>query len=122
MAENKTCEAFSMEDPKKACAHLQSDHEVVKNYGDMANDHPLHTWDDGCRILARCNRCGGYFLIQKSEFHGVGNDDYYVDYFPVDSEEQAEELNQKYNGFEAESNFPGRYLKTDPGREPHWSK
>lgn len=77
---------------------------VVEDYGDNCNGHFLHTWDDGHRMLMRCGLCGRYVLCQISEFHGK-DDAYYVDYFPLESREQADEFNEKYNGFQIEEVF-----------------
>ena len=119
----KACIAFEMENPREAADHLYQ-YEVVKDYGDSAYGHNLHTWDDGNRILARCPKCGGYMLIQDSEFHSFSDadDSYYRDFFPVSGNEEAEELNRKYNGFELEDSGI-RYLIWDsPWSRPHWSK
>lgn len=112
------CIAFQMAEAKDAFDHMVL--ESVCNYGSHAYGHSLHTWDEGERILCRCKNCGGYVLIQMSEFHSFsGNDSYYSDYFPVESEAEADELNRKYGGFEIESKFEGRYLIRD-GSKPHW--
>ena len=69
--------------------------EVVEEYGDTYRDsggsvvHYLHTWDDGHRSLLRCNRCGALFLMQYSEFHGMKDDGYYIDYFAILNREDA---------------------------------
>jgi hypothetical protein len=116
----KICKAFEMKDARAAREHM--DYEIIKDYGDYAYGHYLHTWDDGKRLLARCKNCGGYILIQSSEFHGAyDDDDYYVDFFPVESPEQADELNRLYSGFEIESSFPSRYLMMT-NLQLHWSK
>ncbi len=118
----KRCELFNTADLEEAVSHL--DPEIVKDCGSDAYGHPLHTWDDGGRVLARCRKCGGYILIQRSEFHSFSDDDgdsYYTDYFPVDSEKEAEELNRRYNGFEIERAFKERYLcRSD--LVYHWSE
>ena len=117
----KACIGFQMDDPEKAFAHMQF--EIVRDYGDYAFGHNLHTWDDGKRMLARCRTCGGYILIQKSEYHSFsdnGSDGYYMDYFPVDGPDEAEEFNRRFDGFRMESAFPSRYLCRTNGRL-HWS-
>lgn len=109
------CIAFKMKDVNEAFAHM--DYELVCNYGDYANGHYLHTWDDGERLLVKCRNCGGYALIQRSEFHNFsGCDSYYTDYFPVDSETKAKEYNQKYDGYDLENEFKGKYMVKDNGR------
>lgn len=123
MINTKVCIAFEMKDANEAAKHL-SGYEVIKDYGDQAYGHCLHTWDDGERILAKCPKCGGYILIQQSEFHSFtdGDDSYYRDYFPVSGEEDADEMNQKYDGFALEESGI-RYLIWDlPWYPAHWSK
>lgn len=117
----KRCEAFEMKDLREAWEHM--DYRIVKDYGDYANGHNLHTWDDGKRLLAKCRTCGGFILIQRSEFHSFsdGDDSYYTDYFPVENEEEAEKYNELYDGFEIERRFPGRYLCMTNLRL-HWSE
>lgn len=115
----KACIGFEMEDAAEAYKHM--DPELVEDYGDMAYGNILHTWDDGERYLCRCKTCGGYILVQNSEFHDMsgGDDSYYTDYFPVDSPEAADELNRKYNGFDLEFESGIRFLIID--HKPHWS-
>ena len=96
------------------------DYKVVADYGREAHGHSLHTWDDGKRVLAKCKNCGGYLLIQYSEYHGA-SDDYYTDYFPVSSPVEVNEINQKYDGFALEFEFPRRFLMETNG-SLCWSK
>jgi len=105
----KECIAFKEHDVVKAWNHM--DYDVVADYGDYAYGHYLHCWDDGKRFLAKCRNCGGYILIQKSEYHGMRDDDYYTDYFPVEGAEDAETFNRRYDGFAMEQNFTERYIK-----------
>ncbi len=115
------CICFEMEEAEQALEHLRG-YEKVTEYGDEAYGHFLYTWDDGERLLARCKKCGGYILIQRSEYHGFTDDDsYYTDFFPVDSPEEADELNRRYDGFSIEREFPKRYLMRTNG-ELSWSK
>lgn len=108
------CIGFQMKSVEEAIEHM--DYEVVRDYGDYAYGNCLYTWDDGERFLARCKKCGGYLLIQHSEFHSfTGDDSYYTDYFPVDSEQEAEELNKQYDGSAIEEKFPGKYIISDNG-------
>lgn len=106
----RECLAFQMRDAKEAWKHMEF--EIVKNYGDHTDGHMLHTWDDGGRYLARCRNCGGYILIQQSEYHGIGDghDDYYTDYFPVSGPDDAEKYNRLYDGISIELSFTKRYL------------
>lgn len=118
----KRCRAFEMKDPLQARQHMKL--VMIRDYGWSAYGHPLHTWDDGGRYLARCETCGGLVLVQKSEFHSfsdLSDDSYYTDYFPVDSEAEAEELNRKYDGFAIEREFPERYLCMS-NLLVHWSE
>lgn len=109
------CEAFKMELPEDAYNHIQ-DYIFVKSYGSEAYGHRLYTWDEGERYLIRCRRCGGLILVQASEHRGLVDDDVYVDYFPVESEDEAELLNEKYNGWKIEGEFNGRYLMLTNGK------
>ena len=118
----KPCIAFSMENAMDAWKHLRGNMAIVVNYGDEFEGKTLHTWDAGERVLCRCNLCGGYVLWQDSEFHSfTDHDSYYTNVFPVSGEEEAEELNRKWDGWEIEDEFPGRYLIQDNNYEPHWS-
>lgn len=118
--ENKVCEAFEMENPMEALDHIEF--EIVEDYGDTAYGHPIHTWDDGHRMLAKCKKCGGYLLIQKSEYHGSnGDDSIYTDYFPVDGPEEANYLNKRYDGFQIEFTSKIKYLLIN-GERASWSR
>lgn len=110
-----------MKDAQDAFRHFDGHLSLVADYGDMCEGHCLHTWDEGGRTLLRCNECGGYLLRQVSEFHGRG-DSLYEDYFPVDSPEQAEELNRTLDGWQIEREFGRRYLMRDDLRGARWSR
>ena len=107
------CAAFAMQDAQAAYEHL-SDYKVVKHYGDGEQGHWYHTWDEGYRHLGVCPKCHGFILVQRSEYHGE-EDSYYGDYFPVSGPIEAETLNDKYDGWEIEDHFPGRYLIENGG-------
>ena len=117
------CRAFDMSDAGEAWDHItKNGYDVIRDWGDEAYGHFLHTWDDGKRLLCRCRNCKGLFMFQKSEFHGFdGEDSYYRDYFPVESEEEAEKLTERFGGFEIERAFKGRYLMRTNGGV-HWSR
>ncbi len=104
-AENYPCKGFSLPTAEEAYEHFHGKLTMVCNYGDWCNGHYLHVWDDGKRLLCRCEECGGLVLVQRSEFHGWENDDYYTDYFPVGSPHEAEQLNEKYGGFQLEQEW-----------------
>lgn len=95
--------------------------EIIEEYGDRFELNWLHTWDEGGRKLLKCKRCGGFILCQFSELHSMEDDDYFLDYFPVSSPEEARNLNAKYDGYAIESDFPDRWLICDPCKPPHWS-
>ncbi len=107
---NKPCIGFTFPDVVEAYRHMKYTCEI--DYGGEAYGHYLYTWDDGERFLARCKNCGGYILVQRSEYHSFTDDpdSYYTDLFPVSSPEEADELNRKYDGFAIERKFKGRYL------------
>lgn len=115
------CIAFGFKDAREAYEHMEC--KTVEDYGGQAYGHYLYTWDDGGRRLARCSKCGGFILIQSSEFHSFtdSGDSYYTDWFPVSSPEEADELNRKYDGFQIETEFKGRYLMRTNGALS-WSK
>lgn len=87
-------------------------YEILEDYGDSYNGHPLHTWDDGKRMLVRCKKCGCYVLIQRSEFHSFTDepDAYYIDYFAVSGPEEASALNREFDGFRLETEFAGPHI------------
>ena len=118
---SKPCIAFDMENLSDAMDHVECD--IIEKYGDECNGKYLHTWDDGERFLCRCRNCGGYILVQRSEFHSaVGDDSYYVDFFPVSGSDEAKELNKLYNGFEIEQNFPQKYIISTNGHFSWYGK
>lgn len=112
------CVAFSMDDAEEAYRHI--DRERIKDYGDRCGKNYLHTWDDGQRILMRCKKCGGYFLLQLSERHGMEDDSYYHDYFPVAGPHEARIINETYDGEKIELEYPKRWMIADG--HPHWNK
>ena len=116
------CVAFRMADPNKAWKHLRSKPQPLVRYGSSFEGKAIHTWDDGERVLFRCGLCGGYYLLQDSEFHSISGDDdrFYSDYFPVTGYDDAERLNRKYDGLQIELEFPGRYLIQDNASPPSW--
>ena len=92
------------------------------DYGEYAYGHWLQPWDEGGRRLCRCKTCGGFVLIQTSEFHSAfGKDSYYTDCYPVDGPEEADELNRRFSGSDLETFFPKRFLSCTNGRW-YWRK
>ncbi|MBR1517727.1 MAG: hypothetical protein IJ620_06265 [Bacteroidales bacterium] len=109
------CIGFDLPTAAEAFEHFRGMLEELWDYGDMCNGHCLHTWDDGGRKLYRCRNCGGLILVQKSEYHGEENDDYYTDYFPVDSVQEAERLNELYGGWAIEKEWNGKKVFVSNG-------
>ena len=107
------CVGFDMPTAKEAYEHFRL--ESVWNYGDSCNGHYLHTWDDGGRSLCICRACKGLVLVQSSQYHGMDNDDYYTDFFPVDSVQEAEKLNELYGGFNIETEWKGKKVFVSNG-------
>jgi hypothetical protein len=103
------CVGFNMSTPQEAYTHFHGNLKAVCDYGDTCNNHAIHTWDDGKRLLCRCSKCGGWVLVQKSEYHGP-IDDYYTDFFPVNSPSDAMSLNEKYNGYQIELEWKGKIV------------
>lgn len=114
------CDAFLMDDPKEAYAHMKL--KTIIEYGDELNGKNLYVWDEGERRLCRCNACGGYVLVQSSEYHSFTDDPdgYYTDFVPVSSEAEADRINERYDGFELESKSGIRFLCKTNG-ELSWS-
>ena len=109
----KICAAFSMAKASEAYMHILENFEFLKSYGDFAYGHTLYVFDDGKRVLGRCRVCNRLILLQTSEYHSYSaeNDDsYYSDYYPLEKESDAEELNRLYDGFTLGRKFEGRYL------------
>jgi len=117
VADGEPCIGFSMEDAEKAYSHM--DKQFLKDYGDACGKNSLYTWDDGHRLLLRCRNCGGYILLQLSEFHGMEDDSYYADFFPVSGPKEAQLINEKYDGEKIEEAFPKRWMIGD--HHPHWN-
>jgi hypothetical protein len=109
------CVGFDLPTATDAFEHFNGMLEELWDYGDMCNGHCLHTWDDGGRKLHLCHDCGGLVLVQKSEYHGQENDDYYTDYFPVDSVQEAERLNELYGGWAIEKEWNGKKVFVSNG-------
>lgn len=109
------CVGFDLPTATEAFEHFNGMLEELWDYGDMCNGHCLHTWDDGGRKLHLCHDCGGLVLVQKSEYHGQENDDYYTDYFPVDSVQEAERLNELYGGWAIEKEWNGKKVFVSNG-------
>jgi hypothetical protein len=95
--------------------------EKITDYGSQANNIIYHAWDSGERWLGRCKKCGGLVLVQESEYHGQ-EDDCYTDYFPVYSSNEAQSYNLKFNGFEIEKKFPGKFIMQTNNHLPRWSR
>lgn len=115
------CKAFTMESPSEAVVHIKNNCDRVADYGDMAYGHILHTWDDGNRTLRYCRECKAYIFTQNSEYHGP-EDGYYTDIYAVESPEEAEELNKKYNGWDLETDYKSKYpqLSYTSGHGWYW--
>lgn len=107
---NAPCDAFLESDPKTAYDHMKL--KMLVDYGDCKNGKVLHVWDEGGRRLCRCTVCGGLVLVQDSEFHSFTDEDdgYYTDFVPVSSEEEADRINEKYNGRDLETESGIRFL------------
>ena len=109
------CVGFDLPTAADAFEHFNGMLEELWDYGDMCNGRCLHTWDDGGRKLFLCHDCGGLVLVQNSEYHGQENDDYYTDYFPVDSAQEAERLNELYGGWAIEKEWKGKKVFVSNG-------
>lgn len=110
------CIGFDLPTAEEAFAHFRGKLKVVHGYGDVCNNHALHTWDDGKRLLCRCTECRGWVLVQESDYHGLDGDVYYADYFPVNSPSEAVELNEKYDGYSLEVKWQGKKIFITNGK------
>ena len=113
------CKGFDLDTGQEAYEHFYGRLIPIKRYGDYCNGHDLYVWDEGGRHLSRCSVCGGLVLVQRSQANGFGDYDdvYYTDYFPVDSEAEAEFLNEHYSGFGIEDAWDGRKIYWTPERK-----
>lgn len=121
MSMGKACVAFQMDSVIEAQRHLFRGSRIVMRYGDRFEGNWLHAWDQGERILYQCQTCGGYYLMQSSEFYGQ-EDSCSCDYFPVKGPEEAESLNRRWDGWQIERSFPERYLVQDWDGIPQWKQ
>ncbi len=112
---HRHCVGFDLPTAEDAYEHFHGLLEEIWDYGDECNGHYLHTWDDGGRKLCLCHDCYGFVLVQKSEHHGPKSDDYYTDYFPVDTIQEAEQLNELYGGFDIETKWNGKKVFVSNG-------
>ena len=101
--------------------------ELVRDYGEYTalEDgtvlHWNHTWDEGSRILVRCNVCGGLVIRQYSVYNDMydGPDGYYRDWVPVASVEEADLLNILWGAMELE-NYPFRHFRRN-NKDSFWT-
>lgn len=112
---HRHCVGFDLPTAEDAYEHFHGLLEEIWDYGDECNGHYLHTMDDGGRKLCLCHDCYGFVLVQKSEYHGPNGDDYYIDYFPVDTIQEAERLNELYGGFDIEMKWNGKKVLVSNG-------
>lgn len=66
VSETHHCIGFDMPTANEAFNHFAGHLVVLEKYGDMCNEHTLHTWDDGYRELCQCTACGGLFYINAA--------------------------------------------------------
>ena len=110
------CHFWETEDAEKAKEAFKG--TLVRDYGEytaLEDGTVLHynyMWDDGTRFLVRCDECGGLVIMQRSEYHSCfdDGDDYYRDWIPVSSVEEADLLNILRDGLELEG-YPFRHLR-----------
>ena len=73
-------------------------------------------YDDGCRELVKCKKCGALFLHVHSESWynfdwGAHCSDDYDEYYPVDNREEALVYNERYNVWELMHRYKGPYIQ-----------
>ena len=87
--------------------------EIIKEYDPKPRNADgsirwfLYRWDDGkkgVRRLARCRKCGAYFLIQAYQLHKFSRykDIKYEDWYPIENEREADKVNMAYTGLQWE--------------------
>ena len=111
------CIGFDRPTQREAYRHFAGQLILLKDYGDMCNGHCLHSWDDGWRRLYRCAGCGGLVLMQRSYFNNYDDaDERYDSYFPIDSEEEAQQLNEQVSGYDLEMGWRWRMVALKNGQ------
>lgn len=102
------CCMFDVDDPKEA--FVKRNLTLIKEYGSHNKQgKPTYCSDSGERNLYKCNKCGAYVLEQESNSI-FSNEITYLDYFPVTSENFADQLNENYSGDELENNHIYKWL------------
>ncbi|MGM9637618.1 MAG: hypothetical protein ACI3YK_06505 [Eubacteriales bacterium] len=92
------------------------DVEIVKEYHpkpknpDGSVRRYLYRWDDGkdgVRRLARCRLCGRTFLIQSYHLSQIADPEgiLYEDWYDIDSEEEADLVNDAMTGLQYELRY-----------------
>ena len=111
-----------MHNEDKALAHINAERPIlVKNYGKYAYGHWMCGGDSGWRMLIRCAVCGGLYLMQHTEIHFMESaNEWYDDYFPVSSAEEAEEICKQFDGDDLIEKFNDRFLRATYGNTPTW--
>ena len=115
------CHFWETRDAKNAMDTMET--TVVRRYGaylELEDSFTLHGnypdhHDEGRRSLQRCNVCGALMLAQFSKNecpYWDLPDQYYRDYIPVASAEEASLLNILWNGEELRK-YPFRHLERD---------
>ena len=104
-----TCCTFYQQDAQLAAKSM--DLSWVKGYGDEG-----YVFDEGGRTLYRCKKCGCLLLNQRSEYHGLEDDDHYCDYYPVASVEDADRIHRQYGAMVISSCTKDRYLLGTNGK------
>ena len=118
------CHIYGIKDAKEADA--VNEITRVKDYGSnlsLDDSFTIHSnypdsHEEGRRILARCNICGGLMLRQLSKIecpYWDEPDEYYHDYVPVATVKEADLLNILWNGKEL-AEYPFRHIKRDDYR------
>lgn len=118
----KPCCIFSYSDAEAAYKNFKK--EPVKEFGkrvynsDGSVKHYVYIWDKGGRSVIRCRNCGALFIFQWTCFYGSnGVDIEYKDYFQVESLQEAELLNETYDGLSLET--ARRFLRLI-GKDDKW--
>lgn len=109
---NKQCCIFNSYSVEEVAKKIGKQLKTVKDFGDTyirpdGSFNTLHDLDYGGRELMKCEICGALLLWQSSRCP-VYYDGYPLEtnlYYSVNSKNEADEINDKYSGFEFEYKY-----------------
>lgn len=95
------------------CCKQKENVKIIKEYDPQPKNKNgsirwfLYRWDDGksgVRRLVCCEGCGALYLVQAYHLHKFSEykDTLFEDWYLVESEKQADDLNRNYTGIQLE--------------------